>query len=84
METTDSGDAAPAENIGGDGALAARNCSRSWTTIQFKSVSSMAHKADWGTKVLLLAMLNSLRATCGIVVLGEPAREPFDEGGTDG
>ena len=52
------------------------NCSRSWTA---KVVSSMANKADVGTKVFLVARLSALRAACGIVVLGEPTCEPIDE-----
>ena len=38
--------------------------------LQIKSISSKANKADSGTQVLLVARLNTLRAACGIVVLG--------------
>ena len=47
--------------------------------LQIKAVSSKANKADLGTKVLVVARLNALRAACGIVVLGEPTCELVDE-----
>ena len=53
--------------------------------LQFEVVSSKANKADYlGTKVPPVARLNAVRAACGIVVPGEPACEPVDEGATDG
>ena len=48
--------------------------------LQIKSVSSKAKHEDLGTKVLPVAKLNALQAACGIVVFGEPACEPINEG----
>ena len=36
--------------------------------LQIKSISSQANKADLGTKISPVAILNTLRAACGIVV----------------
>ena len=36
--------------------------------LHIKAVSSKAKKADSGTKILLVARLNALRAACGIMV----------------
>ena len=69
------------QGIGGEDALAANNCSRSW--LQIKAVSSKANKADLETKVQPVARLNAGRAACGIGVPGGPECEPIDEGGKD-
>ena len=52
--------------------------------LQIKSISSKASKADFGTKVFLLATLSALRAPCGIVVLGGMLSENLEDENDDG
>ena len=51
---------------------------------QIKSNSSKANSADLGTKVLLVARLNALRAAYGIVVLGGTWNESVVDENDDG
>ena len=48
------------------------------TGLQIKSIASKGNKADLGTKVLLVARLNTLRRACGVVVPGELSKHTVE------